>query len=109
MAVFPTAKWVVIERDFSQVLKSCQKVHPDVAYDGLMAMNQGLAQLVNELRPLVIPMESIDPIKCYEIAEYLGIDIGPATRVRQLCDMNIQIHPPILQKRLASLMRKEAA
>lgn len=106
---FPNAKWVVIQRDFGDCLRSCQKVHPEISRPGLLTMQIALEELVATLKPMVVNFDEIDPIKCYEIAAYLDIDIGPATRVRQLCDMNIQIHPPILQKRLASLMQKEAA
>lgn len=66
-------------------------------------MHSELLELERHVNPMVVNFDSIDPVKCYEIAEYLGIDIGPATRVRQLCDMNIQIHPPVLKQRLENL------
>lgn len=106
---FPNAPWVVIDRPFSTTLQSCQSISPEVTYDGLMSMNRELTALTKKIRPMVVQFESIEPVMCYQIAEHLGIDIGPTARVRQLCDMNIQIHPPILKARINQLKIGEAA
>ena len=102
-AHFPDAQWVVIERRFDDVLAACSDILPTTRRDALLVMQSQIAGIVEHLDPMMVQFESINMTRCYEIAEYLGIDIGPATRVRQLCDMNIQIHPPVLRKRLESL------
>lgn len=70
-------------------------------------MLSNIAGIVEECDPKVVKFETIDPLVCYSIAEYLGINIGPIERVRQLCDMNIQIHPPVLKARLERLRSQQ--
>jgi predicted P-loop ATPase/GTPase len=99
---FPDAKWVVIDRRFDDVLKSCSDIEP-ACRDNLKLMKCHLDCLIAEIHPMVVNFQDIDPIWSYRVSQYLGIGIGPATRVRQLCDMNIQIHPPVLKQRLENL------
>lgn len=103
---FPEARWVVIDRVFEEAVHSSRLICESISEEKMRPMFNELSRLAENLKPMVVKFEEIDPIKCYEIAEYLSIDIGPATRVRQLCDMNIQIHPSILKRRLESLKGK---
>jgi hypothetical protein len=100
---FPDAKWVVVERPLEEVLESSTAIYPNISKERLRAFQAKMEALISGFSPLVVKFDEITPFKCYEIAEYIGVSIGPATRVRMLCDMNVQIHPPILKQRLANL------
>lgn len=106
---YPEAKWVVIERDFEDVFLSAQNTfeiwpNKEVLRNGLMSTRRDLEYLCSALKPKVMKFDDLGSVdKCYELASYLGVVIGPRQRVQQLCDMNIQIHPPILRKRLEAL------
>lgn len=102
-ALYPNAKWVVIRRSIYDVIKSCRKITENIDEDRILDMQDELDVLQSSLNPLVVDFSEITPRRCYDIAEYLGVDIGPAVRVCQLCDMNIQIHPPVLRERLRAL------
>lgn len=101
---FPNAKWVVCKRDMNDVFASIKKLLPDMPTAGLGFLARELDTLILELRPMVVNFDDITPITAFKVAEYLGIDIGSTTRVRQLCDFNIQIHPPVLLERLKALI-----
>lgn len=105
---FPTAKWVWIERDPSEVLASFQKIDPRISADFINSVYDESRKMIDYLQPMFVEFDEIDPRKCYEIADYIGVDIGPAMRVNQLCDFNIQIHPEVLQRRIAALWPKES-
>lgn len=99
---FPDAKWVFVSRDGGAIIDSVSKILKfDVEQWNSMS-NEAMV-MIKEIGPMVVHFDCIDPVGCYGISNHLGIDIGPAARVRQLCDMNIQIHPPILKRRLESL------
>lgn len=101
---FPKAKWVVCKRDLNSVLNSCRKIIPDMPTAGIGAFAKELDELIAELKPLVVDFDDITPITAYKVADHLEINIGSTTRVRQLCDFNVQIHPPILLERLKALI-----
>lgn len=71
-------------------------------------MKEALLGIGLKLNHIDVSFDRITPSLCYSISEYLGVDIGPEARVRQLCDMNIQIHPPILRERLTRLSQQAA-
>lgn len=101
---FPAAKWVVCKRDLNDVLDSCRKIMPDLPTAGIGALAKELEILIEEMNPKIVNFDDISPITCFEVAEYLQINIGSSTRVRQLCDFNVQVHPSVLQKRIADLI-----
>lgn len=101
---FPKAKWVVCKRDIGSVLESCRKIVPDMPTAGIGALAKEMDELIEDIRPMVVDFDDITPITAFQVADYLGINIGSSTRVRQICDFNIQIHPPILQERLKALI-----
>lgn len=101
---FPKAKWVVCKRNLSDVLMSCKRIVPDMPTEGIGALAQEMDYLIAEVKPMVVNFDDITPVTCFEIADHLGIHIGLTTRVRQLCDFNVQVHPEILKKRLTDLI-----
>lgn len=104
---FPKAKWLVIHRELSDVFESCQKIVPDMGTEVLGSMSKEMEKLVQTLSPMVIQFDNITPSVCYDAADYLRVNIGPTARVRQLCEMNVQVHPEILKRRLGDLLRKQ--
>ena len=110
MKEFPDAKWILIDRNIREdLVESCQKFEPNITEQSLLNYRAELRIMYHELRPFVCGFEDIGPFMCQQMSKYLGIDIGPQKRVVQLCDMNIQIHPPILKKRLETLKNLQAA
>ena len=105
----PDMRWVVVVRDVEESHKSISRIDPEITFDQVMSAKAELDRLMWALHPLIVSFDDTDAEMCREIAKYLGIDIGPIERVRQLCDMNIQIHPPILKKRLEQLKNLQAA
>lgn len=101
---FPNARWVVCKRDLNDVLDSCRKIIPDMPTAGIGFLAKELDSLIEEVRPLVVNFDDITPITALRVADYAGIHVGPTSRVRMLCDFNIQIHPPVLQERLKALI-----
>jgi hypothetical protein len=101
---FPKAKWVVCKRDLSDVFESCKKIIPDMPVAGVGELASQLDLLIAELNPMIVQFDDISPVTCFDVADHLGVKMGSATRVRQLCDFNVQIHPPILQERLKALI-----
>lgn len=104
---FPRAKWLVIHRDLNDVLEACKKIVPDMGTEVLGSMSKELENLVQTLEPMVVSFDNITPAICYGAADYLSVNIGPTTRVRQLCEMNVQVHPAILRQRLGELLHKQ--
>lgn len=104
---FPHAKWLVVKRPLNEVLDSCRKIIPSVAPAGIGALNKKLEELIYQLNPKIVEFDEISPTTCYDIANYFQVNIGPHKRVNQLCEMNIQIHPPILMQRLDDLIHKQ--
>lgn len=96
---FPDAKWVVIERPFEEVVKSCQKICP-IERPALWAMADKLSELIGTLKPMVVDFHSITPEVAMNVAEYCGIDAGNLKRAEQLCRMNVQLEPSYLKQAL---------
>jgi hypothetical protein len=105
-AAFPRAKWVVVHRPISDVLDSCRKIVPGIATESIGAFSNRLDDLIEALDPMVVRFDDIDPGVCYDVANYLQVNIGPHSRVKQLCDFNVQVHPLVLKRRLEELMQQ---
>lgn len=105
---FPDAKWVLIDRDARDVIRSMQQVIPDFNGEAIFDLTSDMRAIKQTLNPLVVPFNDITPECCVEVARHLGIDIGPATRIRMLCDFNVQIHPSVFQQRLAAFKQRVA-
>jgi hypothetical protein len=99
---FPDAKWVAIDRHPNSVIESLKNIIPSFDEEMVWEIGKMFHEFKQEVRPQIIPFP-ITYERCMAISEYLEIDIGPGARVRQLCDMNIQIHPPVLKARLEAL------
>ena len=103
---FPNAKWVSVIRNVSESVNSVREIEPHLAYDALDDAKVELDSLTVHTSAFRVCFDHINPQTCYSVADYLGVCIGPIERVRQLCDMNVQIHPPILKARLETLKRQ---
>lgn len=93
---FPDAKWVVIERPFEEVIKSCQRIWPSIERQSLWAFADKLGELIENLNPLVIDFHSITPEVVMKIADYCGVDAGSISRAEMMCKFNIQVEPTFL-------------
>lgn len=104
---FPNAKWVAVHRPFLDALYATQAIEPDITEDMMLSLYQELTALTVQASAFIVNFDLITPQTCYAVADYLGVCIGPIERVQQLCDMNVQIHPPILKARLEKLKRQQ--
>lgn len=98
---YPDARWVYIHRDYDDVKKSCEAAFGPVP--GLFEMHMEAENFIRHVNPMVIEFDEVDMEKCYDVANHLGVTIGLSHRVAMLCDMNIQIHPPVLKRRFEAL------
>lgn len=103
--LFPTARWAVIDRSFMSAFRASRNAAPDTTYGGFCGLYCALEELKSALNPFILPYDAINLDTCYTLADHLGIDIGPQRRVAQLLDMQVQIHPAILTKRIAALQQ----
>lgn len=101
---FPKSRWIIIDRDASEVMEAC-KIFGSVKPERVIEMSAAMDDLSEwvEDRMMRVTVEQICVNKCLEMSKFLNVDIGPIERVRQLLDMNVQIHPPVLKRRLESL------
>lgn len=99
---FPKSKWVVIERPFEEVVKSCQKIWP-IERPALWAMADKLSDLIEAVNPLIVDFHSITPEVALKVADYCGVDTGGLHRTELICRMNIQLEPSFLKDALLKL------
>lgn len=113
--MYPDARWVTLHRDDTESLESsrrisgCDLIHWETIWKAYLDY-QG------KYRAAQVDFNEIDVDTVLWLSNLLEVPVGPIERVRQLCDMNIQIHPPILKRRLEMLKcpqivdtKKEAA
>jgi hypothetical protein len=103
---FPKAKWVVVKRPIADVLDSCRKIVPSISTESIGAFSKRLDDLIYFLNPKIVEFDVIDSDECFDVANYLEVDIGSCERVKQLCDFNVQVHPLVLKRRLEELMQQ---
>jgi len=102
---FPDAKWVVIERSFDEVVHSASQI-VQINVDALLHMRRELDNLISELSPLRVHFSEIDAPMAMSVADYLGVDAGSSERAEMLSLFNVQVHPPLLKRRLANFFLK---
>ena len=103
---FPDAKWIVIQRDFEETFRSCQKAFPEISRQILWSMADKLAELTAKLKPVVIDFDAITPNLCKMIARHCGVHAGSTERIEQLCRLNIQVDPKRLRQEIESLISR---